>query len=391
MENSLTYLDHAATTPARRAVLDAMLPYLGDAAFGNPHSSHRAGRAARAAIVAARRSLADSLGTDPGNVVFTSGGTESDNLAVLGTARAQAAAGVAVCLLISAIEHRAVLEPAQFLTREGARTIILPVDDKGRVALEAFDAALDADPVTLVSIMWVNNELGTIQPVEEIAARCQARDIPFHTDAVQAIGKVPVDLRNLPSAMVTVSGHKLGAPVGIGALIVPKRATVAPQLHGGGQQDAMRPGTENVAGAVGLATAVALAVAAQETEALRLGSLRHQLERGIVAAISDVVVHGFGANRAPHILSLGVRYSDAGALLAQLDMAGIAVSGGSACSSGAARRSHVIDAIDPVGDGATLRLSLGHTTTDQDIAHCIEVLPEAVSRTRHLQRRLASA
>ncbi|HKT60562.1 MAG TPA: aminotransferase class V-fold PLP-dependent enzyme, partial [Gemmatimonadales bacterium] len=252
------YLDHAATTPVRPEVLEAMLPYLTAQAFGNPSSAHRFGRAARAGLEQARREVAEALGAEPNQVIFTSGGTEADNLGIVGAALASRDRGGVMCAAVSAIEHKAILAAAHAVCHLGGSEVLLPVDGDGRLDLAALDAAL-ADRPAVVSVMWVNNEVGVVQPVLEIAGRCAAAGVAFHTDAVQAFGKVPVSLAAVPCTLVTISGHKIGAPKGIGALIVRDRKAVEAIIHGGGQQYGIRPGTENVAGAVALGRAAKLA------------------------------------------------------------------------------------------------------------------------------------
>ena len=254
------YLDHAATTPVRSEVLEAMMPYLTNQSFGNPSSAHRFGRAARAGIEQARRQIAESLGAEPSQVIFTSGGTEADNLSIVGAALAARDRGAPMCAAVSAVEHKAVLAAAHAVCHLGGREVLLPVDRAGMLDLEALDRALAETP-SVVSVMWVNNEVGVVQPVAHIAERCRDAGVIFHTDAVQALGKVEISLQNLCCTLLTISGHKIGAPKGIGALIVRDRKAVEAILHGGGQQYGIRPGTENVAGAVALGRAVQLATA----------------------------------------------------------------------------------------------------------------------------------
>ncbi|MBA3259934.1 MAG: cysteine desulfurase, partial [Gemmatimonadales bacterium] len=243
------YLDYAATTPVRPEVLEAMLPYLTAQGFGNPSSAHRYGRAARAGIEQARREIAEAVGAEPNQVIFTSGGTEADNLGIVGAALAARDRGGAMCVVVSAIEHKAILAAAHAVCHLGGREVVLPVDSGGRVDLDALDTAL-VDRPAVVSVMWVNNEVGVIQPVREIASRCHTAGITYHTDAVQAFGKLPVRMSELPCTLLTLSGHKIGGPKGIGALVVRDRKAVEAIIHGGGQQYGIRPGTENVAAAV---------------------------------------------------------------------------------------------------------------------------------------------
>jgi cysteine desulfurase len=386
------YLDYAATTPVRPEVLEAMLPYLTDQSFGNPSSSHRFGRAARAGIEQARRQIAEALGAEPNQVVFTSGGTEADNLGIVGASLAARDRGAAMCAAVSAIEHKAVLAAAHAVCHLGGREVLLPVGSDGRLDLEAFEAALSDEPA-VVSVMWVNNEIGVIQPVEEIAARCQEAGITFHTDAVQAVGKVPVCVRDLSCTLLTISGHKIGAPKGIGALIVRDRKAVEAIIHGGGQQFGIRPGTENVAGAVALGRATQLAAAEQRELALRLSVLRDQLATRLNAAVPELVVNAAATVRAPHLLSVSVSGADSEALLMHLDLAGVAASSGSACSTGAVEPSHVLVAMGVPRELAlgAIRFSLGRETSPADIDRAVEVFPAVVAKVRKLATVLGRA
>lgn len=379
------YLDHAATTPVRREVLEAMMPYLTDQTFGNPSSAHRFGRAARAGIEQARRQIAEALGAEPSQVIFTSGGTEADNLSVVGAALAARDRGGAMCVAVSAIEHKAVLAAAHAVCHLGGREILLSVDRQGLLELDALDEAL-ADKPAIVSVMWVNNEVGTVQPVAEIAARCQDAGVVFHTDAVQAVGKVPVVVKELRCTLLTLSGHKIGAPKGIGALIVRDRKAIEAILHGGGQQFGIRPGTENVAGAVALGRAVQLAVSEQPVTAERLAKLRDHLVSRLKAVVPDIVINADGGPRAPHLLSVAIAGADSEALLMHFDLAGVAVSSGSACSTGAVEASHVLVAMGVARELAlgTIRFSLGRDTSEADIERAIEVVPGVVEKVRKL-------
>src|SRR6266540_410756 len=336
MPKRLAYLDNAATTPVRAEVLEAMLPYLGKDAFGNPSSPHRFGRAARAGVDEAKRTIAEALGAEPGQVIFTSGGTEADNLAVIGSALAEALArGVAVA-----------------------------------------------------SVMWVNNEVGVVQPVAAVAARCRAAGVPFHSDAVQALGKIPVSLRDVGCTFLTISGHKIGAPKGIGALVVRDRHALegGAIIHGGGQQFGLRPGTENVPGIVGLGRAVELAAAEQADFARRVAALRDELERRLLVVVPDAVINGWQSERAPHVCNVSIPGTDSEALLMHLDLAGIACSSGSACSTGAVEPSHVLTAMGvPRELGvAALRFSFGKDSTIEDVEAVAAVLPRVVEKVRSL-------
>jgi cysteine desulfurase len=392
MSRPPVYLDHAATTPVRPEVLEAMLPYLTEQAFGNPSSGHRFGRAARAGIEQARREVAAGVGAEPNQVIFTSGGTEADNLSVLGAALAARDRGARMAVAVSATEHKAVLAAAHAVCHLGGSERILPVDAAGRLDLDALEAALAEHPA-VVSVMWVNNEVGTVQPVREIAARCQAAGVTFHTDAVQAFGKLPVSMHDLPCTLLTLSGHKLGAPKGIGALVVRDRKAVEAIIHGGGQQYGLRPGTENVAGAVALGRAVALAAEEQAREAERLRALRDTLAERLLAAVPDLHVNGLGGERAPHVLNLSVAGADSEALLMHLDLAGVAASGGSACTTGAVEPSHVLVAMGVPRELAlgAIRLSLGRESTMADVERVVEVLPTVAAKVRKLAGALGRA
>ena len=386
------YLDHAATTPVRAEVLEAMLPYLTAQAFGNPSSAHRFGRAARAGLEQARREVALALGAEPNQVIFTSGGTEADNLGVVGAALAARDRGGSMCAVVSAIEHKAILAAAHAVCHLGGREVVLPVDGDGQVDLAALDDAL-LDRPAVVSVMWVNNEVGVVQAVAEIAGRCCAAGVAFHTDAVQAFGKVPMSLAEVACTLATISGHKIGAPKGIGAIIVRDRKAVEAIIHGGGQQFGIRPGTENVAGAVALGRAASLAAAEQPKEAERLRALRDDLGARLRAGVPDLVVNGEGAERAPHVLSVAVPGADSEALLMHLDLAGVAASSGSACSTGAVEPSHVLVAMGLPRELAlgAIRLSLGHDSTAEDVARAAEVMPGVVAKVRKLAGVLGRA
>jgi cysteine desulfurase len=387
MTKRLTYLDNAATTPVRPEVLEAMLPYLGKDAFGNPSSAHRFGRAARAGVEEAKRAIAEAIGAEPNQVVFTSGGTEADNLAIIGAALAARDRDGPFRVAVCATEHKAVLAAAHAVKHLGGEEVILPVSASGLVDTRALDTALE-EGVALVSVMWVNNEVGTVQPVAELASRCgeAASGVLFHSDAVQAFGKVPVSLRDVNCPLLTISGHKIGAPKGIGALIVRDRKAVEAIIHGGGQQFGIRPGTENVPGIVGLGTAARLAAQEQSALAARLRELRDELERRVLAIVPDAVINGWQSERAPHISNISIPGTDSEALLMHLDLAGIACSSGSACSTGAIEPSHVLSAMGVPRDlgVAALRFSLGKDTTIEDVDAVAAALPRIVEKVRSL-------
>jgi len=369
-----------------------MMPYLTDRSYGNPSSAHRFGRAARAGIEQARRQIAEAVGAEPNQVIFTSGGTEADNLGIVGAALAARDRGAQMCAAVSAIEHKAVLAAAHAVAHLGGREVLLPVDAGGLLEMDALDAAL-ADSPSVVSVMWVNNEVGVIQPVGEIARRCQEAGVIFHTDAVQAVGKVPVSVARLSCTLLTISGHKIGAPKGIGALIVRDRKAVEAIIHGGGQQFGIRPGTENVAGAVALGRAAQLAAAEQSSLAERLGGLRNELAARLTSVVPDLVINAERSSRAPHLLSVAVQGADSEALLMHLDLAGVAVSSGSACSTGAVEPSHVLVAMGVSRELAlgTIRFSLGRESTQGDIERAVEVMPTVVAKVRKLAGVLGRA
>jgi cysteine desulfurase len=377
------YLDHAATTPVRREVLEAMQPFFGPR-FGNPSSTHRWGREARAALDEARERLAACIGAAVNEICFTSGATEGDNLAVLGPWRAMRSRGKRAVVSTS-IEHKAVIAAVHRAALEGADERLVLVTPDGVVDEAAFDSALGED-VAVCSAIWVNNEIGTIQPVSLLAERAKARGILFHTDAVQALGRVPIDARTMPFDLLTISGHKVGAPKGIGAIYIRHGTPIEPLFHGGAQDGGRRPGTENVAGAVGLARAVELAVEEREVETERLRALRDALEAELVARIPDAVVHGRNAPRAPHILNLSVPGTDSESLLMALDLAGVACSSGSACQSGNVNPSHVLTAMGVGRELATaaVRMSLGSLTTEECVRRVANLFPALITKARRL-------
>jgi len=366
----------------RAEVLEAMLPYL-DERFGNPSSTHRWGRQARNALEQAREQVAAALGAKRREIVFTGSGTEADNIAVLGrwrsSCRGENERGAVVC---TAIEHKAVGAAAKCAAEEGAQLILLGVDEEGRIDLASVDEALTSRPC-VVSVMWANNEVGTIEPVAEVSARCRAAGIVFHTDAVQAFGKLRVRVDETACDLLSISGHKVGGPKGIGALYIREGTQVLPLFHGGGQERELRPGTENVASAVGFAVAAEFAAREQHDESARLEVLRDRLQAGITQRVSDVVINGPRNNRLPNILSLIVPGTDQEALLIGLDLEGVAVSGGSACQSGTVKPSHVLSAMGAVGhDGAAVRMSLGKTTTLEEIDLVIDAFERVVEQSR---------
>jgi cysteine desulfurase len=377
------YLDHAATTPVRDEVFEAMRPFFGTR-FGNPSSTHRWGREARAALDEARERGARCLGARSDEICFTSGGTEADNLAILGAWRAMREKG-RHAVVSSPIEHKAVIGAIHQAAHEGAEERLVEVDRDGCVSIDSFDALVD-DTVAVCSVMWVNNEIGTVQPIPTLAEHARVRGVLMHTDAVQAFGKVEIDAGKQQFDLLSISGHKIGAPKGIGALFIRRGTPLEPLLHGGTQDRGRRPGTENVASIIGLARAAELAVEEREQECSRLETLRDSLESAILERVPDAVVHGRNTTRAPHVLNVSVPGTDSESLLMALDLKGIACSGGSACSSGSISPSHVLVAIgvSPELAGAAIRMSLGSLTTDESVSRVAEVFPALVQKARQL-------
>jgi len=375
------YLDHAATTPVRPEVREAMEPFFGPR-FGNPSSLHRWGREARVALDEARERVAACLGARADEICFTSGGTESDNLAVLGAWRARRAEG-RNAVVSTPIEHKAVLGAVHQAAREGAEERLCAMTRDCVVDTASFDR-LATEDVAIASVMWVNNEIGTIQPIEQLASTAKARGVLFHTDAVQAFGKVSIDASAVPFDFLSISGHKIGAPKGCGAIFVRRGSIIEPLFHGGTQDRGRRPGTENVAAAVGLARAAELTLAERDEECRRLTALRDRLEQAILGQVPDAIIHGRGAPRAPHIVSVSVPGTDSESLLMALDLQGIACSAGSACQSGSVTPSHVLTAcgVRPDIASAAIRMSLGCLTTEACIDRVSEVFPKLVRKAR---------
>jgi cysteine desulfurase len=385
MPQRTIYFDNAATTPVLPEVREAMLPFLGEAAFGNPSSAHRLGRQVRAAVEHARQRVATAVGADPRWVLFTSGGTEADNLAVLGGALAARAGGRPFRVAVSAVEHKAVLAAAHAVEDLGGEAIVLPVDAQGVVEVDALDAALRAG-ANLVAAMWVNNETGVLQHVPTLARRVAEAGGWFACDAVQALGKVPVGLAALPRTILSLSAHKIGGPKGVGALVVPDLHAVHPLIHGGGQQGGVRPGTENVPGIVGFGRAAELAAERLAANASHMAGLRDAFEQRLRAAVSHVTVHGGGAARAPHVSNVALAGVDGEAMLMHLDLAGICCSSGSACTTGSMQPSHVLTAMGVPRDlaAASLRFSFAPHNTMNEVHDALEQLPAIVAKVREL-------
>ena len=376
------YLDNAATTAVSPEVLEAMLPYFTQC-FGNPSSIHSTGRDARRVVDAARRQVAAAIGAQPQEIYFTAGGSESDNWAIKGTAFAKKSRGNHI--ITSAIEHHAVLHTCAWLEKQGFEVTYLPVDEFGRVRVEDVEKAI-TNKTILITIMAANNEIGTIQPIAEIGKLSHDKGILFHTDAVQAIGAMPIDVNAMHIDMLSMSGHKFHGPKGIGALYIRKGVKIDQYLHGGAQERGQRAGTENLAGIVGMGKAIEIATQHLEENAARLTVLRDKLIDGILAEIPDVRLNGHRTQRLPNNVNVSVRYVEGEALLLRLDLAGIAGSSGSACTSGSLDPSHVLLAIGLPHEIAhgSLRLSLGTDTTEAEIDEVLDKLPGIVKNLRDM-------
>jgi cysteine desulfurase len=384
------YLDHNATTPPLPAAVDRMVAALRDQ-FGNPSSVHHFGQQAKAAVDEARTDVADLIGAEPSEVLFTSGGTEADNIAIRGAAEALETTGKRH-LIATAIEHEAVLNTLKALAKRGWRTTLLPVDQSGVVSPAVLREAL-MDDTAIVSVMHANNEIGTIQPIAELARIAHERGALFHTDAVQSAGKIPTAVKPLGVDMLAVSAHKFYGPKGIGALWIRRGLRVLPLLTGGRQERSRRAGTENVAGIVGMGVAARAAAVKMEDEGRRLAALRDRLEAGILHAVPGTAINGSIHARVPNTTNISFDRVEAESLLIALDLEGIAVSTGSACSSGTLEPSHVLKAM---GFNAhrtqnSIRFSLGAANTESEIDRVIAVLPGIVEKLRSLTRMPARA
>ena len=380
----MIYLDAAATTPVRREVLEAMWPYL-TGEFGNPSSHHSLGEQAARALAEARASVAASLGCRASEVIFTSGGTEADNLAIKGIALATPRGRHVVT---TTIEHEAVLESCDYLQRHhGFLVSRIGVDRVGRIDLEELRATLTAE-TTLCSVMMANNEVGTIQPMSEIERLAHAKNVPMHTDAVQAAGSLRLDVRELGVDAMSLSGHKLGAPKGTGVLYLRGRVAAEPLLHGGGQERGRRSGTENVAGAVGFALALQLAITAQAERAARLRGLRDELIRGVLAGVPDAVLTGDPVERLPNSASFCFPGTSGESVLLQLEERGVLCSSGSACAAGSDRPSHVLLAMGVAPEIAqtAVRFTLSDATTEEQIRAVIRDVRDACAAVHAIAR-----
>jgi cysteine desulfurase len=377
------YLDHNATTPVDPAAAEAMMRALKDL-FGNASSVHYYGQQAKAAIDDARSAVAALIGGEPSEIVFTSGGTEADNFAIRGVAEALEVTG-RKHLITSGIEHEAVLNTFKALAKRGWKTTVLPLDARGIVSADALRDAM-TDDTALVSIMHANNEIGTIQPIAELAAIAKARGALFHTDAVQSAGKIPVSARTLGVDLLAVSAHKFYGPKGIGALWAKRGVRLSPFLSGGKQERNRRAGTENVPGAIGMGVAAQRAMMKMDVDAPRLSALRDRLEHGILSAVPNTDVNGARDTRVPNTTNISFERIEAESLLIALDLEGVAVSTGSACSSGTLEPSHVLKAMGLSSHRAqnSIRFSLGASNTEEQIDHVISILPKIVTKLRSL-------
>jgi len=376
------YLDYAATTPVRPEVWSAMEPYLKEY-FGNPSSLHRFGRETRNAIESAREKVAKAISAKPEEIIFTSGGTEANNMVLKGVAFALQEKGKHI--ITTPIEHHAVLEPCHFLEKLGFEVTYLPVDRYGLIDPDDLKKAIRKDTI-LISIMHANNEIGTIEPIKELAQIARERNVYFHTDAVQTVGHIPVDVNDLGIDFLSISAHKFYGPKGIGALYIRKGSKLYSLIHGGEQESRKRAGTENVAGIVGFGTAIELAVKELDQEMKRLTELRDYFISEVEKRITDVYLNGHREKRLPNNINFSFAYVEGEALLLNLDLEGIAVSTGSACSSSSLEPSHVLSAIGvPIElvQGA-LRFTLGLWTTKEDLDYTLDVLEKTVEKLRSI-------
>jgi cysteine desulfurase len=374
------YLDHSATTPVRKEVADLVVEYMLDK-FGNPSSVHSFGREAKKALDEARERIANLIGADFKEIYFTSGGTESDNIAILGAAHANSKKGKHI--ITSAIEHHAVTDPCKHLEQQGFEVTYLPVDDQGIVSIEDLEKAIKPETI-LISIMHVNNEIGTIQDIGAMAKLARDKGIIFHTDAVQSLGKIPIDVKELNVDMLTGSSHKIYGPKGVGVLYVRKGVNFESIMYGGAQERKKRPGTENLSGIAGFGLAAELAGKEMEKENERQRVLRDKLIKGILENIPHTRLNGHPEKRIASNVNVSVEFIEGESLLLSLDMKGIAASSGSACTSGSLDPSHVLLATGLSHEIAhgSLRMTLGRENTEADIDYVLEVLPQIVDRLR---------
>lgn len=376
------YLDNAATTSLKKEVLDAMMPYLTNI-YGNPSSLHYFGQEAHTAVENARHNVASSIGASDNEIIFTGCGTESDNMVLRCIAEKYKSKGNHI--ITSAVEHHAILHTCQYLEKHGFEVTYLPVDEFGMVKAEQINEAIREDTI-LVSIMFANNEVGTIMPISEIGAICHEKGVLFHTDAVQAVGHVHIDVKAMNIDMLSLSAHKLHGPKGVGALYIRKGIILPPLIHGGAQERRKRAGTENVAGIVGLGKAIELACSDIEGTARRMCTLRDKLINGILSSIPEVKLNGHPTERLPGNVNFSIKYIEGESILLMLDINGIAASSGSACTSGSLDPSHVLLAMGLPHETAhgSVRFTLGDDTAEADIDYVLETLPGIVKKLREM-------
>ena len=374
------YLDHNATTPTHPEVVKAMLPYF-EEVFGNASSIHQFGQQARKAIDEAREKVAEFIGAKPEEIVFTSGGTESNNLAIKGILYANESKGKHI--ITSSIEHHSVLNPCKYLEKKGFKVTYLPVDKYGVIEPEGVKEAISNETI-LISIMHANNEVGTIESITEIGTIAKEKGIHFHTDAVQSVGKIPVNVNELNVDLLSLSGHKIYGPKGIGALYIRKGTRMQPLIHGGHHEKNRRAGTENVPAIVGLGKAIEIVNETMETGLIHLTNLRNKLCSGISEKIDHVQLNGHPGKRLPNTLNMSFEFVEGESIILNLDMKGVAVSSGSACTSGSLEPSYVLKAmgVEPAIAQGSIRFSLGKDNTEEDIDYVLEILPEIISRLR---------
>lgn len=381
-EKRIIYMDHSATTYVRKEVAEAMAPYHTEH-FGNPSSIYRIARESKKAVDAARAQVAKALGAEPDEIYFTSGGSESDNWAIKGIAWANRKKGTHI--ITSKIEHHAVLHTCQYLEHEGFTVTYLPVDKTGLVDPADLEKAITGK-TTLISIMYANNEIGTIEPIAELGAIARKHNIPFHTDAVQAVGNIPIDVKAQNIDLLSLSAHKFYGPKGMGVLYIRKGIKIHNLIHGGGQERRHRAGTENIAGIVGLGKAIELATSDIEGHNRRIQALRDRLLKGILAKIPHSYLNGHPEKRLPGNINISFEFIEGESMLLWLDDEGICASTGSACTSGSLEPSHVLLATGlPVEiSHGSLRLTLGNVNTDEDVDFVLEMLPKVVTRLREM-------
>lgn len=376
------YLDNAATTKLAPAVFEAMTPYLTEI-YGNPSSPHYFGQQVAAAIDKARQQVAAGIGADAGEIIFMSGGTEADNMAIRGIAERYSSRGKHI--ITTAVEHHAVLHTCQLLEKHGYEVTYLPVDEYGRVTVDQVREAIRPDTV-LVTVMFANNEVGTIMPIPEIGALCREKGVFFHTDAVQAVGHLPIDVKAMNIDMLSMSAHKFHGPKGVGALYVRKGIMLPALIQGGAQERNRRAGTENVPGIVGMGKAMELAVGSLEESAAKMTALRDRLIRELPKRIPEIKLNGHPTDRLPNNVNYSIKYIEGESILLMLDLNGIAASSGSACTSGSLDPSHVLLAMGLTHEVAhgSVRMTLSEETTEEDVEYVLDVLPRVAERLRRM-------